>query len=98
MIKDFNEFCKLKQIIYLHSVPVYAKPYYDSSYMSSLFQSLNGVSIINKPEQYLYEMEEMFDTPNHILYKVREARTKKLLEDIKKAIVKKKNKAIAKYL
>ena len=89
LIKDFNKFCKLKQIIYLHSVPVYAKPYYDSLYMSSLFQSLNTVRVINKPEQYLYEMEDMFDTPNHILYKLREARTKKLLEDIKKALVNK---------
>ncbi len=88
LVSDFNTFCRQKQVTYLHSVPVYAKIYYDSSYMSGIFKKLNGVNIINKPERYLYEMNEMFDTPNHILFSFKQDRTIKLLFDIRQALQK----------
>lgn len=88
LIESFATFCKQRGILYLHAYPVYAKPYFSPNFVKNIKASLPNINWIGTPEEYLYNFEDMYDSPNHILYNKIGDRTHKLVNNIKQYIQK----------
>ena len=83
-LKSFSSYCSSKKIIFYMSYPVFARPLFNKSYADAIHLKLNSLKWLNAPEEYLYEYDELFDSPNHLLYKNRDERTYKLLNNLRR--------------
>ncbi len=83
LINSFALYAKEKGSLYLHAYPVYPKPFFSIAYANKMREALPGITWIGSPTQYLYNFEELYDSPNHLLYNKIEDRTIKLVADIK---------------
>jgi hypothetical protein len=86
LVEDFNHYCKYKGALYLQSFPVYAKVQYNRAYLNALGKELPEVRFIGTPETYLYNYAQLYDSPNHLVFSMRDERTTKLANDIKQAL------------
>lgn len=86
LIKSFEQFCNSKNAIYLHAYPVYSRYFYNDNVAKKIAEKLQPLKFINNPETYLYGFDSLYDSPNHILYKFRDERTSKLINDIRVAL------------
>ena len=84
IVKDFDRYCRARSAMYLESFPVYAKAQYNKSYTEALIKELEGIHFIGSPQKYLYDYNQLYDSPNHLIFSMRNERTMKLIEDVKK--------------
>ncbi len=85
-LNNFAVFCKEREVNFYISFPVYAKPYFNKYYASKIKESLNTLHWLNAPEKYLYNFDQLYNTPDHLLYEFRNNRTEKLVEDLKTVV------------
>lgn len=86
LVEDFDSFCRLQRATYLHAYPVYARPLYNKEYALKLRKALHRVTIIGLPENYLYTFNQLYDSPNHLVFSMRNQRTRQLIADVKEAL------------
>ena len=91
MLDNFNIFCNQKGGTYLHSFPVYARSRYKMEWGNEMVKQLNGIAVINSPEEYLFGPDSLYDTENHIQYEYRDLRTKRLINNLKNFLEKQSN-------
>ncbi|HPH23949.1 MAG TPA: hypothetical protein PLW32_08710 [Chitinophagaceae bacterium] len=78
-----DAFCKSKGAIYLHSFPVFERTLYNKKWEKGIRYNLSGIKIINTPERYLFNVDSLFDTENHLQYQYRDIRSQRLVEDLR---------------
>lgn len=89
-VVSFNKFCKENGITYLHSYPVYMRSLYNDSWEQKIQQNLTGINIINKPTDFLYGVDSLFDSENHLRFQFRNQRSIKLLNNLRNQLASKK--------
>ncbi len=87
LVKSFATFCESKKVKYIHMYPVYARGMYDPSVVSKIAKQLYPVQFTGTAETYLYGLDSLYDSPNHLLYNIKDERTFKLVKDIKGIIL-----------
>ena len=86
-LRDFSNYCIEKEVRFFISHPVYAKALFNKEYADKIESSLKELHWINGPEKYIYHYSELYDSPNHLIFAMRDERTLKLLTDIKQHIM-----------
>ena len=69
------------------SYPVYAKPLFSKAFANNIHAQLANLKWLNQPEEYLYNFNQLYDSPNHLLFYERDERSLKLLANIKQNIM-----------
>jgi hypothetical protein len=92
MIVEFDGYCKQRGATYLHSYPVFLRNTYKSNWQTLIESNLNGIRFLNKPDEYLFSADSLYDSENHIQFRYRNLRTVRLLNDIKNIVESKNNK------
>lgn len=85
-LQKMNVYCNSKGATYLHSYPVFLRTLYNANWHSIIEQNLSSIKIINQPTDFLYGIDSLYDSENHLQYKYRDIRTLKLLSNIKSHI------------
>ena len=85
-LKDFSVYCNESGVRFYISYPVFAKALFNKVYADKIHAALSNIQWLNTPEAYLYEYDQLYDSPNHLLYKMKDERTLRILKDIKHAI------------
>lgn len=86
LINSFAFYCKSKGVMYIHLYPVYSKNMYNKEVVSKISRELLPIKFTGEPENYLYSFDSLYDSPNHLLYNIRDERTFKVIRDIKGAL------------
>jgi hypothetical protein len=83
-IYQLNEYCTTKKAFYYQSFPVFAREYYKDTWGNEIMKSLPEINFINSPEDYLFGVDSLYDSENHLLFQYRDIRSNRLVNDIKK--------------
>ena len=86
LLSSFSKFAQEKGCHYMQAFPVYSKTFFSKNYALQIHDALPGIKWLGTPEQYLYGFEDLYDSPNHLIYNKVDERTLKLVKDLKMAI------------
>ena len=83
-LRSFSTYCKNSGINFYLSYPVFAKILFNQSYADKIRNTLTGIRFINQPTEYLYDLNDLYNSANHLKFSQRDQRSYKLLEDIRR--------------
>ena len=83
MIKMFSVFCNQKGAVYLHSYPVFLRSSYKQDWGNKIEKQFQDIHLLNRPDEYLFSGDSLYDSDNHMLYKYRNTRTERLAKNVK---------------
>lgn len=82
-VVSFNEFCKENGITYLHSYPVYMRSLYNNDWGEIIQKNLKEIKLINNPSDFLYGVDSLYDSENHLRFQYRNQRSIKLVNNLR---------------
>ncbi len=78
-----SNFCINKETTYLHSFPVFARELYNPKWNNIINNELSNITIINQADRYLFGVDSLYDSENHLQYQYRDIRSQRLVEDLR---------------
>lgn len=87
LVKDFSIYCKQKNIKCFIGYGVYAKKLVPEEYAFKIHNELKEMNwFTNNPNDCLYDANQLFDSPNHLLFNLQNQRTEKIIALLKKQL------------
>jgi hypothetical protein len=88
LLIEFSNYCKSKEAKCLIGYPVYAKKLASDEYAFKIHENLKDMNWVDdNPDTFLYEANQLYDSPNHLLFNMRNERTVKLITLLKNQLI-----------